>query len=102
MPLNNVNSENNEDGWADKITLKADYTAPYVTKVSPEYDFAGTLDTFSIAFSEAIDGTSLNGKVSLIAPDGNVIAATLKNVARVNPQNSIKPPSTLPFGRLMK
>ncbi|MBR2426822.1 MAG: AIDA repeat-containing protein, partial [Lentisphaeria bacterium] len=81
MPLNNVNSENNEDGWADKITLKADYTAPYVTKVSPEYDFAGTLDTFSISFSEAIDSTSLNGKVSMIGPDGKVIAATLKTVA---------------------
>ena len=81
MPLNNVNSENNEDGWADKITLKADYTAPYVTNVSPEYDFAGTLDTFSISFSEAIDGTSLNGKVSMIGPDGRVIAATLKTVA---------------------
>ena len=79
--LVNANSPQNDSGWADKITLKADYTSPYVTKVSPEHDFAGTFDAFSISFSEAIDGTALNDKVSLIGPDGNTIAATLKTVA---------------------
>ena len=76
-----MNSAQNNAEWAERITLKADYTAPYVVSVTPEHDFAGTLQQFSITFSDAIDAETLQGNVHLLGPDGNDIALQLQTVA---------------------
>ena len=76
-----MNSAQNNAEWVERITLKADYTAPYVVSVTPEHDFAGTLQQFSITFSDAIDAETLQGNVHLLGPDGNDIALQLQTVA---------------------
>ena len=55
------------------LNLTADFTAPKVLKVTPDTDFAGTLNTLQITFSGAIDFASIKDQISLITPSGKTV-----------------------------
>ncbi|MBR6471843.1 MAG: AIDA repeat-containing protein, partial [Victivallales bacterium] len=58
------------EGWAELLTLRADFTPLRVVSISPEGDFAGTLKEFRVTFSEAVDRTNVAKNVILTGPNG--------------------------------
>ena len=63
-------------GVGEMIPVKVDFTCPYVVRVSPDGDFAGTMSAFTVYFSGAVDPATFSGNIQLIVPDGRVITPT--------------------------
>ena len=53
--------------------LHADFVAPRVAQVSPAGDFAGTLETLRLYFTDAVDVSTLKKGVELKSPEGQEI-----------------------------
>ncbi|MBQ7650603.1 MAG: Ig-like domain-containing protein, partial [Victivallales bacterium] len=62
-----------EEDDAYRVQFKTDLTRPRVTRVEPEEDFAGTLTTLRVYFSEAVKLSTANGQMELVTPDGSVV-----------------------------
>ena len=72
----NLNKVLGEEDDAYTTRLKTDFVKPHVTRVEPLEDFAGTLTTLRVYFSEAVKLSTIAANVKLVTPDGTIIEPT--------------------------
>ncbi|MBO4513804.1 MAG: hypothetical protein J5746_13685, partial [Victivallales bacterium] len=81
-----------EDAY--RVQLKTDITLPYVTRVEPAEDFAGTLTTLRVYFSKNMKLSSVQGQVELVLPNGTRIQPTGQRLLSGNCVELTVPPQT--------
>ena len=72
----NLNKTGNEADDGFSVSLRADFTSPYITRIQPDDTFDGTLTAITITFASEIDIDSVKDQIVLVTPSNTLVLPT--------------------------